>query len=78
MNDNEAYWLAVEITILGQCTYKMKPCGRCGKSKSHSSHRKKDGTCAFQRRLGCATCGQPKSWVGSSRGAGVVQRDGRP
>jgi hypothetical protein len=53
-----------EITILGQCVYKMKPCGRCGRAKSHSSHRKKGGTCPFQRRLGCATCGQPKSWAG--------------
>jgi hypothetical protein len=54
----------VEIEILGQCVYKMKPCGACGKAKSHPSHRKKGGTCVFQRRLGCATCGKPKSWAG--------------
>lgn len=54
----------VEVTILGQCVYKAKPCGLCGKAKSHPSHRKKDGTCPFRRRLGCATCGQAKSWAG--------------
>lgn len=56
----------VEITITGQCTYKRKPCGRCGKAKTNPVHRApgKGGTCEFQRKLGCASCGQAKAWVG--------------
>lgn len=54
----------VEIVVLGECVYKSKPCGRCGKAKTHKSHRKTDGTCVFQRRIGCATCNRPKAWVG--------------
>jgi hypothetical protein len=54
----------VEIELVGQCVYRMKPCAACGKAKTNPVHRKKGGTCVFKRRLGCATCGQPKSWVG--------------
>lgn len=54
----------VEIVVLGECVYKARPCGRCGMAKSHKSHRKEGGSCVFQRRLGCATCGRAKSWTG--------------
>jgi hypothetical protein len=54
----------VEVWIVGECTYKAKPCGRCGRSKTHRSHQKKDGTCQFKAQRGCATCGKPKSWAG--------------
>lgn len=54
----------VEIVVLGECVYKAKPCGACGKAKTNPVHRKKGGTCVFARKLGCATCGRPKSWVG--------------
>lgn len=64
MQASPATLTPVEIEIVGRCTYKAKPCARCGKSKSNRGHRKEGGTCAFQRRLGCATCGQAKSWAG--------------
>lgn len=54
----------VLIEVLGECAYKSKPCGNCGKAKSHPSHKKKGGACVFARRIGCATCGRPKNWSG--------------
>jgi hypothetical protein len=54
----------VELEILGQCTYKAKPCGLCGKARTNAVHNKKRGTCPFRRQLGCATCGKAKSWAG--------------
>lgn len=50
----------VEIEIIRACRFKAKPCGLCGLPKSNAVHRKKDGTCAFKRRNGCATCGEAK------------------
>lgn len=51
----------VELEIVRACAFKAKTCGRCGKPKSNPVHRKKGGTCVFQRRNGCVHCGKAKS-----------------
>lgn len=51
----------VELEIVRVCAFKAKTCGRCGKPKSNPVHRKKGGTCVFQRRNGCVHCGKAKS-----------------
>ena len=52
----------VEIEITRACDWKRKPCGSCGRPKSHAAHRaiEKGGSCVFARKLGCANCGLAK------------------
>jgi hypothetical protein len=52
----------VVIEWTQRCSYKSKPCKRCGRPKSNPVHRKPDkgGTCEFQRQLGCDRCGKAR------------------
>jgi hypothetical protein len=51
----------VQLVIERGCHFKAKPCGRCDRPKSNPAHRKKGGTCVFQRRNGCARCSRAKN-----------------
>lgn len=52
----------IEIELVRECRFKVKPCGLCGLPKSNKAHTPKiTSTCDYKRANGCANCGAAKN-----------------